>query len=37
MGGDAYVSMPIDVYYSNNITVGSVDKLADDFEFTPAA
>jgi hypothetical protein len=37
MGGDAYVSMPIDVYYSNKITVGSVDKLADDFEFTPAA
>jgi hypothetical protein len=36
MGGDAYVSMPIEVYYSNNITKGSVDKLADDFEFTPA-
>lgn len=35
MGGDAYVSMPIDVYYSNNITVGTVDKLANDFEFTP--
>lgn len=35
MGGDAYVSMPIDVYYSNDITVGSVDKLADDFVFTP--
>ena len=39
MGGDAYVSMPIDVYYSNNITVGSVDKLSDEFVFTadPAA
>lgn len=34
MGGDAYVSMPIDVHYSNDITKGSVDKLADDFEFT---
>lgn len=37
MGGDAYVSMPIEVHYSNAITVGSVDKLADDFEFTPNA
>ena len=36
MGGDSYVSMPIDVYYSNNITEGAVDKLADDFVFTPA-
>jgi hypothetical protein len=34
MGGDAYVSMPIEVHYSNNITVGTVDKLSDDFEFT---
>ena len=36
MGGDSYVSMPIEVYYSNDITKGSVDKLADDFVFTPA-
>lgn len=36
MGGDSYVSMPIEVHYSNDITVGSVDKLADDFEFTAA-
>lgn len=36
MGGDAYVSMPIEVHYSNDITTGSVDKLADDFVFTPA-
>ena len=36
MGGDAYVSMPIEVHYSNDITKGSVDKLADDFVFTPA-
>lgn len=34
IGGDAYVSMPIDVYYSNDITEGSVDKLANDFVFT---
>lgn len=34
IGGDAYVSMPIEVHYSNNITVGSVDKLSDDFTFT---
>lgn len=35
MGGDAYVSMPIEVHYSNDITKGTVDKLADDFVFTP--
>lgn len=34
MGGDSYVSMPIDVYYSNDITEGTVDKLANDFVFT---
>ena len=33
MGGDAYVSMPIDVYYSNSITVGTIDKLTKDFVF----
>lgn len=36
MGGDSYVAMPLEVHYSNNITKGTVDKLADDFEFTPA-
>ena len=36
IGGDAYVSMPIDVYYSNDITSGTVDKLSSDFEFTAA-
>lgn len=36
MGGDAYVSMPIEVHYSNDITVGTVDKMADDFVFTEA-
>lgn len=35
MGGDSYVNMPIEIHLSNDITVGSVDKLADDFEFTP--
>nr|DAG72224.1 MAG TPA: hypothetical protein [Caudoviricetes sp.] len=35
MGGDSYVNMPIEIHLSNNITVGTVDKLADDFEFTP--
>lgn len=34
IGGDAYVSMPIEVHYSNDITSGTVDKLADDFVFT---
>lgn len=36
MGGDSYVAMPLEVHYSNNITKGTVDKLADDFKFTPA-
>ena len=35
IGGDSYTSMPIEVHYSNNITIGSVNKLSDDFEFTP--
>lgn len=34
MGGDANVNFPISVYYSNKITNGTVDKLADDFTFT---
>lgn len=37
LGGDAYVSMPIEVHYSNNITAGTVDKLSDDFTFTATA
>lgn len=36
MGGDAYVSMPIEVHYSNNITKGYVDVLGDEFVFTAA-
>lgn len=37
LGGDAWVQMPIEVHYSNNITKGTVDKLADDFTFTTAS
>ena len=35
IGGDTNVNFPISVYYSNKITTGTVDKLADDFVFTP--
>lgn len=34
VGGDSYVNMPIEVHYSNVITVGTVDKLGEDFTFT---
>ena len=34
IGGDTNVNFPISVYFSNNITNGTVDKLADDFTFT---
>lgn len=34
LGGDSYVSMPIEVHYSNNITAGTVNKLSDDFAFS---
>ena len=34
IGGDTNVNMPISVYFSNNITNGTVDKLSDDFTFT---
>lgn len=37
IGGDSYVSMPIEVHYSNNITKGKVDALSDAFSFTPDA
>lgn len=36
IGGDANVNMPISVYLSNDLTNGTVDKLSDDFEFTPS-
>lgn len=35
IGGDTNVNFPISVYFSNKITIGTVDKLADDFTFTP--
>lgn len=35
LGGDANVNMPISVYFSNKVTAGTVNKLTDDFEFTP--
>ena len=36
IGGDVNVNMPISIYFSNDITLGTVDKLSDDFTFTPA-
>ena len=35
LGGDTKVNFPITVHYSNKTTAGTVDKLSDDFEFTP--
>lgn len=37
IGGDTNVNMPISVYLSNNITLGTVNKLSDDFQFSPAS
>ena len=37
IGGDSFVNMPLEVHFSNNITEGTVDKIASDFVFTPAA
>lgn len=34
IGGDSYVSMPIEVHLSNKITVGTVSSLTSDFKFT---
>lgn len=35
IGGDTNVNFPISVYFSNKITTGTVDVLADTFVFTP--
>lgn len=35
LGGDSNVNMPISAYFSNDITNGTVDKLSDDFSFSP--
>ena len=34
-GGEDNVNFPFTLYFSNDITLGKVDKLADDFTFTP--
>ena len=36
LGGESYVGMPIEIDYSNDIVVGTVDKLGNDLQFTPA-
>ena len=36
IGGDINVNFPISVYYSNDITIGTVNKLSDDFVFSAA-
>ena len=35
IGGSSYVQMPLEIHFSNKITSGTVNKLADDFTFTP--
>lgn len=35
LGGDSNVNFPITVYFSNRSTNGTIDKLGDDFTFTP--
>ena len=37
IGGDVNVNMPISLYFSNNLTTGTVNKLTDDFTFTADA
>ena len=34
IGGSAWVQMPLEIHFSNDIVSGTVDKLADDFVFT---
>lgn len=36
LGGSNYVNLPIEVHFSNNLEEGAVDKIADDFVFTPS-
>lgn len=35
IGGDVNVNFPYTVHFSNKITTGTVDKLAENFVFTP--
>lgn len=37
IGGDVNVNFPYTVHFSNKITTGTVDKLAEDFVFTADA
>lgn len=34
IGGESYVSMPLEVHYSNDIEEGTVDTLDEEFVFT---
>lgn len=36
LGGESYVGMPIEIDYSNDIVIGTVDKLGNDLTFTEA-
>lgn len=36
LGGEDFVAMNYTVYFSNDLVEGSVDKLTDEFKFTPA-
>lgn len=35
IGGDVNLDMPITAHFSNNLKTGTVNKLTDDFVFTP--
>lgn len=37
LGGDSFVQMPVEIHYSNDIVMGTVDKFDKSFVFTPAA
>lgn len=36
LGGESFLNLPFEVHFSNDITEGTVDKLAEDFTFTAA-
>lgn len=36
-GGESFLALPFEVHFSNEITEGTIDKLAENFVFTPAA
>lgn len=37
LGGESFLALPFEVHFSNDITEGTVDKLAEDFTFTEAS